>query len=92
MQTDKFRLQVWFSGRVQGVGFRFKTLEISKGYEVSGFVENLDDGRVHLCAVGEEAEVREFAEDLKRTMSPFIKDADERRDFCLPYKGFSIKH
>src|SRR5215470_10194518 len=38
----------FFSGRVQGVGFRYQTLQLAKGFEVSGWVMNLPDGRVQL--------------------------------------------
>ena len=53
MDSDRYRLQIWYGGHVQGVGFRFKAAQIAKGYDVSGFVRNLDDGRVHLAAVGD---------------------------------------
>ena len=64
MNSQNYRLQVWYSGRVQGVGFRWKAAETAKGYDVCGYVENLDDGRVHLCAKGEKSEVRAFADRL----------------------------
>src|SRR5215813_12067767 len=38
----------FFTGRVQGVGFRYQTLQLAKGFEVSGWVMNLPDGRVQL--------------------------------------------
>jgi len=92
MQKSKYRLQVWFTGRVQGVGFRYKALQISKGYDVTGYVENLDDGRVYMTAQGEEAQVRAFAEDLKKNMASFIKNADEKSDFYdFNFKEFAIK-
>ena len=37
-----------YSGHVQGVGFRYQTLQVAKGFEVSGYVQNLADGRVLL--------------------------------------------
>ena len=52
--------RVYFSGRVQGVGFRYETKRIAMGYEVVGTVSNLDDGRVELCVRGEELEVDDF--------------------------------
>ncbi len=88
----KFRIQVWFEGRVQGVGFRFKTSRIATGFDVAGFVENLDDGRVHLVAVGEEAQVRAFVAEILRVMDSFIKRHEEFADSASEtYKGFNIK-
>ena len=47
---------VFFSGHVQGVGFRYAVLQVAKEYEVAGVVANLADGRVQLEAEGAEAE------------------------------------
>ncbi|MBO6103115.1 MAG: acylphosphatase [Opitutales bacterium] len=92
MGGKNFRLQIWFEGHVQGVGFRYKANFIAKGYDVSGFVRNLDDGRVHLLACGAEREVREYAAELKRAMADVIKKAEEYADFTdLKYKGFTIE-
>ena len=89
---EKYRLQVWFEGRVQGVGFRYKTSRIATGYEVSGFVENLDDGRVYLLAVGNQDEVRGFVDEVNKVMDIFIKSSDEKTDFTTEsYIGFNIK-
>jgi acylphosphatase len=51
---------VYFGGRVQGVGFRYSCRHLAKGFDVTGWVKNLDDGRVELWAQGEEDEVKEF--------------------------------
>ena len=78
--AEKHRLQIWYTGRVQGVGFRYKTTQIAAGFDVCGFVENLDDGRVHLLAVGDESETRAFADEIAKVMRDFIKSTDERAD------------
>ena len=91
MESGKYRLQIWYGGRVQGVGFRYKARQIASGYDVSGTVMNLDDGRVHLVAVGDKSEVRAFADNLAEVMADFIRQTDEREDFTEEkYKGFSI--
>ena len=46
-------LQLWFSGRVQGVGFRFTSAQVAHGFEISGWVKNLADGRVQMEIQGE---------------------------------------
>lgn len=49
--------QLFFSGHVQGVGFRYSTLRIAQGYPISGFVRNLSDGRVELQIKGAEEDI-----------------------------------
>jgi acylphosphatase len=48
MPTERRR--VHYSGRVQGVGFRFTSQRLAERYAVTGYVRNLPDGRV-LAAV-----------------------------------------
>ena len=43
---------VWYSGCVQGVGFRATTVHIARKHPVTGWVRNLPDGRVQLLAEG----------------------------------------
>lgn len=52
--------QVFYEGRVQGVGFRYAVKQIARGYEVVGWVRNLEDGRVELQCGGARAEVEDF--------------------------------
>ena len=52
--------QVFYEGRVQGVGFRYTVRSVARGFEVRGWVKNLADGRVELQVCGESDEVREF--------------------------------
>lgn len=68
------RHTLYFSGRVQGVGFRATTRDIARGFAVSGYVQNIDDGRVLLVAEGEPAELDRFVARLRGVMGQFIKD------------------
>lgn len=61
------QVQVYYAGRVQGVGFRYSVRELACGYEVTGYVRNLPDGRVELVAEGEESEVQAFLEAIQKS-------------------------
>jgi len=58
------RVIVQYSGRVQGVGFRATVRQIACGYDLTGTVRNLADGRVELVAEGAKAELRAFLEGI----------------------------
>ena len=45
-------MSVRFDGHVQGVGFRFTTVELSRGLDLRGYVMNQPDGSVELVAEG----------------------------------------
>ena len=67
------RLIVHYSGRVQGVGFRATVRQIACGYDVTGTVRNLADGRVELIAEGAKAELKAFLEGIAQSeLSGFI--------------------
>ncbi|MBI5396347.1 MAG: acylphosphatase [Verrucomicrobia bacterium] len=54
------RAQVQYSGRVQGVGFRYTVRQVAHGFEVVGYVKNLPDSRVEMIVEGEETELKRF--------------------------------
>src|SRR5207302_300055 len=70
-------LMVFFSGRVQGVGFRATAASLARDYPVTGWVKNLSDGRVQLLAEGPEEAVRAFLHDVR---APFRGGAEDERD------------
>lgn len=85
--------QYIFAGRVQGVGFRYSTKRLAKGFDVLGWVKNLSDGRVELQIMGEEDELDEFLEELHD--SPLGHHIQEQEERTVPLledvKGFSIQ-
>ena len=74
MAHPVFRLEAHFAGRVQGVGFRYTARQIAQGFEVTGQVRNLPDGRVHLIAEGRETEVHEFVREIQSQLTHHIKE------------------
>jgi acylphosphatase len=72
------RVTVFYSGRVQGVGFRVTARHLARGYEVTGTVRNLPDGRVELIAEGAKAELEAFLEGIATSeLSGFISTRSE---------------
>ncbi|MDP0498816.1 MAG: acylphosphatase [Verrucomicrobiota bacterium JB022] len=91
MAAEITHLQARFHGRVQGVGFRFYTLQLAKGYAVSGYVRNEPDGTVAMEVEGEDGEVRRFLADLRERMAAFVRQCDERYQRREPqFSGFNL--
>jgi acylphosphatase len=83
---------VFFTGRVQGVGFRYQALQVAKGFEVSGFVMNLPDGRVQLEAEGAVAEVRDFVVAVQERMEGYVRKVEQTETKrAAQFQGFSIR-
>ncbi len=82
---------VHFSGHVQGVGFRYTTLQVAKEFEIAGQVLNLADGRVCLQAEGKESEVKAFVEAVQERLHGYIRKC-ERKEQRGPrrWSGFVI--
>lgn len=88
------RMTVFYSGRVQGVGFRFTVRQLACGYDVTGTVRNLPDGRVELIAEGARAELKSFLEGIAASeLSGFIAKQHETWSTAQGnLKGFAITH
>ncbi|HXI83152.1 MAG TPA: acylphosphatase [Verrucomicrobiae bacterium] len=88
------RATVFYSGRVQGVGFRYTAREIACGYELTGYVRNLNDGRVELVAEGTEEEVRAFLEAVQASqLGSHIRNADVNwREAADEFRGFDVRY
>ena len=66
---------VIYEGRVQGVGFRYSTRHIASGFDVTGWVRNLPDGRVEMLACGTAAEVTDFLQAIRDSdLGSFIRN------------------
>ena len=87
-------LQVLYEGNVQGVGFRYSVRQIAKGFDITGSVRNLRDGRVELLVVGEADEVRAFLEAIGQSeLRAHIKKQSEALLVNPPpIRGFESRH
>ena len=87
-------VQVFYEGHVQGVGFRYTVRHIAKGFDVTGWVRNLRDGRVEMQVNGTEDEVRAFLEAIMQSeLRAHIKkhDVTPLAD-APPLHGFEIRY
>lgn len=68
-------MEIFYSGRVQGVGFRYTAKSTAAGFEITGTVRNLSDGRVELIAEGPRAELEAFRDAIRDAgLKHFIRD------------------
>lgn len=87
------RRTVCYSGRVQGVGFRYTTATIAKRFEVTGTVENLPDGRVELIVEGSKSEIEAFCGEIDRAMgSNIVERQVDRRPMTGQFTRFEVKY
>jgi len=90
--ADVHHETVFFTGHVQGVGFRYSTLQVAKEFEVTGRVRNLTDGRVQLDAEGNIRDVNAFVAVVEERMHGYIRRV-ERSSATGPakYNDFRIQ-
>lgn len=87
-------LQVFYEGNVQGVGFRWSVRHVAKGFDVTGWVRNLPDGRVELQVTGEESEVRAFLDHIAQgELHALIhRQTEHKLEKFVTSRGFDIRH
>ena len=91
---SRSRMQIYYAGRVQGVGFRYTARTVALGFEVTGSVRNLPDGRVELIAEGERAELEEFRRAIQDSeVGALIRNEDlSWGESTGGFRGFEIVH
>jgi acylphosphatase len=87
------RRTVWYSGHVQGVGFRYTSRAVAVGFDVSGYVRNLPDGRVQLVAEGEPRELNAFLLEIRDQLGGYIRsEQSDSQAASGEFSGFDIRH
>ncbi len=76
-ESARERREVYYSGRVQGVGFRYTARSLAARFPVAGYVKNLPDGRVELVVEGTPEETGAFLAAVRREMGYYIAAAQE---------------
>lgn len=80
------RAHIFFSGNVQGVGFRYTCSSYAQQLQLTGWVKNLPDGRVEAVTEGPREKIEELLLRLKGQFGSFIRDQhiewlEARREF-----------
>ncbi len=84
----------FYSGHVQGVGFRYAVKALTHGFEVTGTVRNLPDGRVELTAEGAQEELVAFLQAIRESeVGGFIRQEQTHWSEAInEFRGFEITH
>lgn len=86
------RRTVHFSGRVQGVGFRYAVRSEAQAFPVTGYVRNLSDGRVELVAEGEPSHLSELMASILRRMGGNILTMQSHSSAATgEFQSFSVE-
>ncbi|MEW6535694.1 MAG: acylphosphatase [Candidatus Auribacterota bacterium] len=91
--TTRSQVKVFYEGHVQGVGFRYSVLSISRQFEITGYVKNLPDGRVEVCAEGDDRELNEFlhAISVSHLRNYFTDTAKSWNAYTGRFQSFGIR-
>jgi len=74
--VERIGCHVYFSGHVQGVGFRWQTKSVASAFGVSGFVRNLPDGRVELLLEGTRDEIASCLVAIESRLARYVRDRE----------------
>jgi acylphosphatase len=89
----KKAVHIYYTGKVQGIGFRYTLMDFAGNHKVCGWVKNLDDGRVEAIAEAEEEALNNFLQQVNQHFSGHIRDthiewlpaSGEFRDFEVKF-------
>ena len=85
------QVHAYYSGRVQGVGFRYTAVDLAESLGITGWVRNLPDGRVEILAESEEVELLNFLDKIRDGFSAYIRDVQiDWKPATGEFSGFII--
>ena len=85
------RKHIFFSGNVQGVGFRYRSFYIAQSLGLTGWVKNLWDDRVEMEVQGSEASIREMLARIQQQRWINVTNMEITEIPCEEERGFKIK-
>lgn len=72
--SENIQAHIFYSGMVQGIGFRYTTHRIAVALGLKGWVRNLPDGRVEILTEGRKDKIEEFMKELGSHFGGYIRD------------------
>jgi acylphosphatase len=91
-KAGRRRAHIYYSGQVQGVGFRLMAERSAQSMGLEGFVRNLSDGRVEVVCEGAEGDIREFMKKLASVFRAYVSDVDaDWGEATGGFDGFGIR-
>ena len=63
------RVHAYYSGQVQGVGFRYTARSVAQNLGLNGWVKNTYDGGVELVLEGDESALKQALSRIKQEMN-----------------------
>jgi len=87
----KKQVHLYYSGKVQGVGFRLGAREAAGDLGVTGWVRNLSDGRVEISVEAKEDTLKDFLARINKMFSRYIADTEIIWGPASGYSEFTIE-
>lgn len=86
-------LEIYVSGNVQGVGFRYFTRRVAKELGIKGYVKNLPDGRVYIYAIGDDLTLDKFLSAVK-SGPPLatVRGVEVKKAKIMNYDSFEVAY
>ena len=86
------RLHTYYSGSVQGIGFRYTAERIANSLKLTGWVRNLSDGRVEVMIEGTNLEIELFLQKINDIFKGYTRDVDTGwGEATGEFSGFDIR-
>jgi acylphosphatase len=91
IEMNAIARHIIFTGRVQGVGFRFTALDLANRHRLTGFVRNRADGTVEMVAQGSDEQINALLQDIQARYSDYITETKINETPSNPqFKDFKI--
>lgn len=87
------RWHIFFSGRVQGVGFRYTCRQVAQRYNVAGWVKNLPNGSVEMVVEGPSDRLRKYIADVSAATHGEVAETQvTKSDATEEFSSMKIRH